>query len=55
MDPNGISYSNRLRGEEAGRSVRYDFRLQSTSQCPDNSVMQLEQELSQTYSLPFYG
>ena len=55
MNPDGIAFSNRLRGEEAGRSVRYEFELRSTSRCPNNSVMQLEQRIRQTYSLPFYG
>ena len=54
-DPNGVVYSNRLRGEEAGRAVRYDFHVQATARCPNQSVMQLEQEITQTYTLPFYG
>ncbi|MFN7951026.1 MAG: hypothetical protein U0610_04825 [bacterium] len=53
--PNTVSFTSRSTGEEAGKTVKYSFELQSVATHAGVGSITLSQMVSQTYNLNFYS
>ncbi len=53
--PNSVSFQSRQTGEEAGKTVKYSFEIQSLGSHAGVGSMAVSQVVSQTYGLNFYS
>ena len=53
--PNSVTFQSRQTGEEAGKTVKYSFELQSLASHGGVGSITLSQVVSQTYNLNFYS
>ncbi len=53
--PNSVTFASRQVGEEAGKTVKYSYDLQSIASHGGVGVVTISQILTQAYNLNFYG